>query len=71
LPKDGLSEWIKQTFWDNGHNRVGKVISYSVSEDELRRVAERMNRLVYFPFEPVRLNQNQFPCPDIRSVRVP
>jgi len=59
-----LCEWIKQTFWAHDHNRTGKVISYSVDESELRRVADKMRDTLHFFFEPIQLPPDRFPCPD-------
>lgn len=62
-----VGEWIRQTFWSDAHGRWAKVVSYSVDEGELRRVAESMSGLVHLSFEPVRLAPDRFPCPDSRS----
>lgn len=61
-----LSAWIGEIFWEFGHERRGKVISYSLGEDQMRRVAEKLTGALHFFFEPVRLTPEQFPFPSAR-----
>jgi len=57
-----VGELIQKTFWSN--NKTGKVISYSLDQNELEVIAEKMTPLAHFNFKPVKLKSDQFPCPN-------
>ena len=62
--------WIKTTFW-NPYEKNGKVVSYSVNQESLLPIAEKIQEVVDFVFEPIHLTPEQFPCPNSRSPRMP
>ncbi|MCH7922497.1 MAG: hypothetical protein IH975_05625 [Nitrospinae bacterium] len=67
-----VGEWIRETFWATNHDRQGKVISYSLEEDQLQTIAQNISGLTQFYFKPVKLTHNQFPCPDTQApVQIP
>ncbi|MDP3723551.1 MAG: hypothetical protein Q8R91_08655 [Candidatus Omnitrophota bacterium] len=61
------SEWIRRAFWGRDHDQVGNVVSYSVEDQELSRVAKVMQEALGFHFRIARLASHQFPSPDMES----
>lgn len=60
-----VSEWIRRAFWGHDHDQVGHVVSYSIENQELSRVAKVMQEALGFHFRIARLAPRQFPSPDM------
>ena len=66
------ADLVEKSMWAfNETERHGKVISYSVNEDELRRIAEKLTGLTHFRFEPLNLPPNKFPLGERRLFNRP
>lgn len=59
-----LGELITHTFWAQGYERQGKVISYSLDEARLQQIAQRATEITRLVFQPIRLQPEQFPFPN-------
>ena len=60
---------IESNLWNlDQTERHGKVISYSVSEQELRRIATKVGEMTHFRFEPERLQPDRFPLGNRQTV---
>lgn len=73
--KDGefvskLDEWIQRTYWGDRHPWNVKFISYSISEDELKKISELFPKLKYHLKTVHKYETNKFPASAMENTSV-
>lgn len=61
-----MSRWINE-FWAGNMETPGKIVSYSVDVTSLQNLAKKMSELTRLHFKAIRINPDNFPCPNARK----
>lgn len=61
-----MSRWINE-FWAGNMETPGKIVSYSMDATSLQNLAKKMSELTRLHFKPIRINPDNFPCPNARK----
>ncbi len=63
-----VATFIQRKYWDN-NQRSGAVVSYSLSEDQLKPIAEALRTPASMFFDAFRLQPHEFPHPEFKERR--
>ncbi len=59
-----LGAFIDREFWGHNNDQCGRVVSYSIDEQSLGKIAKELSEAVHFYFQPIRLAADRFPIPE-------